>query len=155
MLVVDEGEARAKSRLTAIRLTLLTLRCMENWRRDVYDYDSAMVLVAVVAISSERLTRAELDPALGDLAVAFPREELTRCNVASIAAATGLNRETARRRVNRLVERGRLVRGEDGTVDFPPGRLQDAATLELVRKQLDTIVRTVNELCRDGVLRIS
>lgn len=152
MLVVDEAEARAQSRLTAIRLTLLTLRCMENWRRDLYDYDEAMIVIAVVAITSERLTRAELDPALADLAVAFPRDELTRCNVASIAAATGLNRETARRRVNRLVERGRLVRGEDGTIAFPPGRLQDPATLALVRRQLDTIVRTVNDLCRDGVL---
>ena len=153
-VAVDEVEAAARSRLTAIRLTMLTLRLMENWRRNVSDYDSAMVLAAVVAITAERLTRSEIDPELGPLERELPRELLARCNISSIAAATGLNRETARRKVNELIAEGFLVRSPEGVVGFAPGRLQREETLALVRTQLDAVVRLLNELLRDGVLKM-
>lgn len=152
MLTVDERSARAKSRITAIRLALLTLRSMEYWRQGVRDYDSAMVLVAVAAITSERLTRAGLTEEYEDLANPLPTERLGRCNVSSIAAATGLNRETARRKVAGLVAAGLLARTGRSAIGFPPGLLQDSATAELVRRQLDSLVRTANDLIRDGVV---
>jgi len=107
-VVIDDVQAGANSRLVAIRLTMLTLRCMENWRRNVRDYDQAMILVAIVAISAERLTRTELDLEDRKLETPIPEDELAPCNVSSIAAATGLNRETARRKVNELVKAGFL-----------------------------------------------
>ncbi len=151
-LTVDEAYAQANSRLTAIRLTMLTLRSMERWRRNVSDYDSAMILVAVVPISAERLTRPGLDPEPRDLARPLPREALAPCNISSIAAATGLNRETARRKVNALIEAGSLKRSDDGVIAFAPGHLQQDYVRELVRSQLDAVVRTANDLCRDGTL---
>jgi hypothetical protein len=151
-LVIDEAQAGAQSRMTAIRMTLLTLRCMENWKLGVDDYDSAMILVAVVAITAERLTRADLELELRDLGQPIPPERLARCNVSSIAAATGLNRETARRKVGELVSKGLLVRSPRGAISFPPGLLQQESTRDLVRRQLDGVVRFANELLRDGVL---
>ena len=151
-VTVINDRADANSRLTAIRLTMLTLRAMERWRSNVGDYDSAMVLVAVSAITAERLTRAELAPEMKSLARAIPQEQLASCNVSSIAAATGLNRETARRKVNALVDRGFLVKSADGSISFKPGRLQEEHVHELVRIQLDALVRTINDLCRDGTL---
>jgi hypothetical protein len=151
-LIIDEEQAAAQSRLTAIRMTLLTLRCMENWKQDVDDYDEAMILVAVVAITAERLTRSGLEPEMRDLGRPIPPERLARCNVSSIAAATGLNRETARRKVGALVARGLLVRSARGAIAFTPGLLQQDSTLELVRRQLDSVVRFANDLLRDGVL---
>ena len=59
-IVVDAEQATAKSRMAAIRLALLTARNMDNWRRGVTDYDSAMILITVVAITAERLTRGGL-----------------------------------------------------------------------------------------------
>ena len=149
---VIEERAEANGRLTAIRLTMLTLRCMEKWRRNVSDYDSAMILVAVVAITAERFTRAGLEDELKALARPMPAEQLAPCNIASIAAATGLNRETARRKVNALIKSGFLVRSGDGVIGFRPGHLQQDYIHDLVRAQLDSVVRTVNDLCRDGTL---
>lgn len=152
-IVVDEERAAANSRLTAIRLATLTLRWMENWRRNVEDYDSAMILLAVVAITASRLLRSELEPELRDMAVPFPEEALARCNISSIAAATGINRETTRRRVRSLIERGFLVRLRDGSIRFRPGYLQQPRTIDLVRRQLETFVRAADELSREGTLK--
>ena len=152
-IVVDPKAFTANSRLAAIRLAMMTTRCMENWRRDVLDTDSALILLAVLAISGERLTRVELPETLRDLQNPLPAGVAGECNISSIAAATGLNRETTRRKVNALVEEGFLSRSEAGEVSFSPGVLQRDATLELIRLQLETVARLVNDALRDGVLR--
>ncbi|HEX8585853.1 MAG TPA: hypothetical protein VF680_15770 [Allosphingosinicella sp.] len=154
-VVLDDAEADANSRVVLIRLSMLTLRCMENWRNDVRDYDQAMILVAIVAISAERLTRAALDAEGKNLEIPIAPDELAPCNISSIAAATGLNRETARRKVNELVEAGYLVKSDAGVVNFAPGRLRNAETLKMIRKQLEALTRTVSDLVRDGVLKIA
>jgi hypothetical protein len=154
-LIVDEEAARGASRVTAIALALFTMRCMEHWKHDVDDYDGAMILVAIVAITSERLLRTELYPEEKELARAITPERLAKCNVSSIASATGINRETTRRKVNALVDRGLLVKAADGSIGFTPGILQQGTTLALVRRQLDGVVRLANELIRMGVLKPS
>jgi DNA-binding transcriptional ArsR family regulator len=151
-LTLDSEALAANSRLTAIRLALLTSRAMENWRRDVGDNDSAMILLAVVAIAGERLTRTELPERLRSVATALPPGFAGECNVSSIAAATGLNRETTRRKVNALVEAGYLERSKDGEIAYPAGRAQDPATLDFVRRQLEAVARFANEAIREGVL---
>lgn len=149
---VQEANPEARGRLTAIRLTMLTLRLMENWRRKVADLDSVMILLAVVAITGEKLTRCILEPGLKSLANPIPPEQLSQCNVSSLAAATGLNRETARRKVNALIEQGFLVKSADGLINFRSGHLQQDYIHDLVREQLDAIVKLTNDLCRDGAL---
>lgn len=151
-IVVDEKQAAAKSRLVGIRMTLLTLRLIENWRRYVRDYDSVMILLAIAAVNGEKLTRTALEPELQDLRCPMPPERLSACNLSSIAAATGLNRETTRRKVNKLASAGLLVRREDGSIGFSEGFTQGAKTLELVSAQLEVLSRTANDLVRDGSL---
>jgi DNA-binding transcriptional regulator YhcF (GntR family) len=153
-IVLNEEQAVANSRLTALRLVELALRSMETWRRNVGDYDSAMVLLAVVAITAGRLLRSDLDPELRNMGNAVPGDRLGRCSYSSIAAATGLNRETTRRKVAQLVERGYLVRTEDGSIRFPDGYLQRQGPADIVRSQLESFIRTANELVRDGVIEI-
>jgi hypothetical protein len=152
-LTIDNEAAEANSRLTAIRLALLASRSMENWRQGVGDNDKAMILLAVVAISGERLTRAELPEALRSVATPLPPGFAAGCNVSSIAAATGLNRETTRRKVNALVESGFLTRSDDGEISYPIERQQDPATLDFLKKQLEAVVRFANDTLRDGVLK--
>jgi DNA-binding transcriptional ArsR family regulator len=153
-LIVDERKADVSGRLTGIRLTMMTMRIVENWRRNVDDLECAMILVSVIAILGERLTRGnELEEELKDLRNPFPVERLPKCNVSSIAAATGMNRETTRRKVNQLVDLGLLERAKDGSVMFKPPILQLESTRELMRAQLDAVVRTANDLIRDGVIK--
>ena len=152
-IVVDAEQAIAKSRMAAIRLALLTVRCMEKWRRGVTDYDSAMILITVVAITAERLTRVGLESHLQSLDTRLPPERLAKCNISSIAAGTGLNRETTRRKVNELIAAGQLVRSADGGVEFAAGLLQSEDIMELIRNQLDSFAKATNDLIRDGILR--
>lgn len=151
-LTIDNEANRANSRLTAIRLALLTSRAMENWREGVGDNDSAMILLAVVAICGERLTRTDLPEPLRNVATPLPPGLAADCNVSSIAAATGLNRETTRRKVNALIEAGYLHRSDEGEISFPVGRQQDPSTVDFVRKQLEAVARFANDAIRDGVL---
>jgi hypothetical protein len=152
-LTIDPQASAAMSRLTAIRLALLTSRAMENWREGVGDNDSAMILLAVVAITGERLTRTDLPEPLCSVATPLPLGYAAGCNISSIAAATGLNRETTRRKVGALIERGYLARSPEGEICFPAARQQDPATLEFLRKQLEAVARFANDSIRDGVLK--
>jgi len=153
-LIVDEQAVQAQSRIAGLRVCLFTLRFTENWRQDVDDFESAMILIAVTAIMGEHLTRTSgLPQELKDLRHVYPPERLPRCNVSSLAAATGFNRETTRRKVNELIKMGLLARATDGAISLAPGLVQEASTFELIRKQIDAIVRLVNELLRDGILK--
>jgi hypothetical protein len=152
-LTIDKQASTAMSRLTAIRLALLTSRAMENWRAEVGDNESAMILLAVVAISGERLTRTELPENLRSVQTPLPPGYAAGCNISSIAAATGLNRETTRRKVSSLMERGFLCRGADGEIGFPAARQQDPDTLDFIMRQLEAVTRFANDSIRDGVLK--
>ena len=152
-LTIDKQASAAMSRLTAIRLALLTSRAMENWRSGVGDNESAMILLAVVAITGERLTRTELPQALRSVSTPLPPGYAAGCNVSSIAAATGLNRETTRRKVGALVERGYLDRSKQGEIIFPDHRRQDPAIQDFLTRQLEAVTRFANDSLRDGVLR--
>lgn len=153
VLRIDSAAADANSRLTGIRLAVLTTRLMELWRRDTRDSDSALIMVAIAAIRAERFTRAGLGGEMRTLERPLPLDMLANCNISSIAAATGLNRETARRRVNQLVEAGELIRSDKGEIAYPIGRMQESATRDLVRKLLEAATRFANESIKDGVIR--
>lgn len=153
-VMIDENAAGQNSRLTGIRLAILTARCVEIWRRDFHDVQNAMIIVAVIAITSEKLTRVELPDSQRALENYLPLEKLQKCNVSSIAAATGLNRETARRRVQSLVEAGSLIRIAAGEIALPPEKVQQAGSLALVRKHLEAVMRFVNDCLKDGVFRV-
>lgn len=155
-VVVDDHKAEAYSRLLSIRLTMLTLRCMENWRTGFDDCEKALILVAVMAISGERFTRGEeLEVELRSLRNPVPPDRHPPCNISSIASATGLNRETARRKVIELAEAGILERPANGMVSFRPGVLEHEAMSKLIRRQLDAVVRAMNDLIREGQVKIA
>lgn len=153
-LALDEKAARAASRVTAIRLAVLVSRCMELWRGNRRDSVTALIILAVIAITSEKFTRLALEGDRRTLDTYLPLEALQSCNVASIAAATGLNRETARRRVRNLIEEGLLIRTKSGEIALSPDRVNQPEALELVRKQLDAVLRFTNAALRDGVFTL-
>lgn len=153
MKIVVHEEARiAQSRVTFVRLLGLQLRLMELWRLAAGGHQEALVQMAVGAINGDRVTRSTSDPRLRSMGNAMPTSLMTKCNLSSIAAATGLNRETVRRVVNRLTVEGPLVRSPDGSVNFIEGWTQGPETQRLGEAQLDEFSRTANLLLREGVL---
>lgn len=152
-LVTDTQAADAKSRLVGIRIAMLTLRLRNNWGQMFGDTDTAAIVLAVVAIASERLMRSGLSSELESLALPLPKGVLAHCNISSIAAATGLNRETTRRKVDQLIHKGLLVK-EDSSIRLAPGFTQQQAAMSLVMAQLDELRRAVNDLLRMGALTV-
>ena len=151
-LLINQERADANSRITAIRAAMTMTRSMELWRRERLDPETVLINLAVISITSEKLMRGGLDPKYNALDVYLPLAELQACNVASIAAATGLNRETVRRRVQSLMSAGSLIRTSSGDIALPPHKVQERSALDLVRRQLETLVRFANDSLRDGVL---
>lgn len=152
-LCLDRPAIARESRIAGIRMVLLTLRMIEHWREAAGDYNSAMVLLGIIAVSSEKLTRIDLPREHRSLKDAVDDSALTLCNISSIAAATGFNRETTRRYVNRLIDEGILLRTSDGSVRFVEGFVQRQTTFNVLGVQLEALARTANELLKLGILK--
>jgi hypothetical protein len=152
-LRVDRRQAIEKDRLALVSLAHFSLGLMHNWKNRLPDLETTAVVMAVLAIRAERLTRSDPDQVLLSLKDQTPQHILARCNVASVAAATGLNRETARRKVKWLIEEGVLHREDNGSLAFVPGILQLPETAELAHRQLALLVRTTNKLIDAGILK--
>jgi len=145
------------SRPVVIALCVLTLRLMENWRTVVAhltrtrpDTDDTMIVMAVVAIGAEKFTRGTLDPELHDLVTAMPPGKLNECNYRSIAAATGMNRETVRRKVLRLQGLGILETIEPDGIRVAPTFAARDEVKSIIRSQVDVISKTTDRLRKLG-----
>jgi hypothetical protein len=149
---VDEAGFEECSRVAGLAIAAYTLRTLEKWRTNLGDYDNVMIMISVIAISSDRLLRAELPAEYRSLAVPLDPALHAKVNISSIAHATGLNRETARRKVNGLVGRGQLVRAGDGGISLPPGLTQSDRIRDQARTQLAEICAIANQLIKMGVL---
>ena len=153
--IVAAKLAGGQSRLAGIQVSLLTLRLVEHLREQVGDHTSALILLAVIAITSEKLTRSNLEPGFRSVTKPIPIDRLAICNVSSIACAIGLNRETTRRYVLRLVTRGVLERTPAGSIAFAKGYIQREETSGVLQAELEVLSRSVTELLRLGALRLT
>jgi hypothetical protein len=154
---LDEQAATEKSWIALVAILQCNLRLMENWRElqlkgwgRIFDYESTLILIAIVVIGAEPFLAAPLEDDLHRLEVPMPVDRLRQCNLSSIAATTSLNRETVRRRVQQLEEEGIVVRANRG-VRIAPGVMQRPEMLEAVQAQLALIARTSNDLLRQGI----
>lgn len=153
MLTIEEAKVEESSRPIGLRFSLMTLRLLEHWRAHLgLDHDSALIVLATAAITMEKFTRAEFSPEQRDIRTDMRASQLTRCNVRSIAAATGLNRETARRKVRALVASGMLL-DEGRSYRLSAEYTRSVQTTEMLRRLLETLVHSTNELLREGILR--
>lgn len=155
LISIDDKKAAESTRITGIRAALLMTRSLEIWRRGRHDPQNVLIILAVISITSEKFMRADLEARYHALGEYLPIERLQGCNVASIAAATGMNRETVRRRVRQLLETGSLVRTDSGDIALSPGKVGQDSAADLVRRQLEALAKFANDSLRDGVFRIT
>lgn len=156
---VSDQQMDASSRPAVIALTILTLRLMENWRtvvaamgEEAPDTDSAMIVMAVVAVGAEKFTRAELEPELRTLAAPMPSGRLSRCNISSVAAATGISRETVRRKISYLIARGILEKDQADGIRVAASFAGRPEVRDIVQAQVEALVRAADQLRSSGVL---
>lgn len=146
-------EAKASTRPIGLRFAIMTLRLLEHWRSHLdRDGDSTLIVMATAAITMEKFTRLSFLPEHRDVRQAMPPDCLTKCNVSSIAAATGINRETTRRKVNALVDAGVLLKFDGGSLRLSPVYTRMVPTERMMRSFLETLVQTANDLLREGIL---
>ena len=158
--LVDPDASSAKSRVGLIHLLNLNLRLMEEWRRAQtglfgapLDVESTMILMAITAIGAENLVRTGDLKNFEDLSTPINSHLLRRCNLSSIAEATGLNREMVRRRVGSLEKKGILVRDDDGGVRIAERISEQPEVREAVRSQLVSMAATLDRLRKEGLIR--
>lgn len=157
-LSVDNEILETKSRLVHIALLNLNLRFMENWRSagigsagSQFDFESLLILMAIIVISAEKILRTELEPDFQTLTRQLPTSRVGRVNLSSIAAATAINRETVRRKVNNLQKAGWVMRDKEG-IRLVQGIIPYDVIRNIIGAQLDALTRTANHLAKIGVL---
>lgn len=141
-----------------VALLNLNLRLMENWRSvpigpagAALDPESLMIVMAIIVISAEKVLRSELEPELQTLSQHLPPSRVGRVNLSCIAAATAINRETVRRKVNRLEKAGLVVREKDG-IQVVHGIIPYDVVRAIIGAQVDALTRMLNQLTKLGVL---
>ena len=127
-------------------------RALSGYRRVVGTIDDVLIQLAVVVITSQHLTRDELEDELFDLRRVIPADRLGVCNVSSVAAASGLPLETTRRKTLAMVEQGTLRRDASGDLQFASGALQRPEIYDLILEQTTDVTALANRLVQLGTL---
>ncbi len=109
------------------------------------DIDLAIIAGAAAMVATEGLMR---DPSIrqefANIATVVGDRQ-RGCNALSIAEATGLPRETVRRKMKRLVDMGILVRRSVGDYIWQPGVLQSAPYRQLMDDLSAETMRLLND----------
>lgn len=149
--VDDEGLA-AKLRLAAY---LQADHFLSVWRTlaDTLGPDPAMVLIVLTinSASIQRALRGAGDDAAPPHGQAIEAHHFKPISRRAIAQATGLSRETVRRKVRKLIEAGVVV--EDGQGVKSMNVMADPRAAQAVLQMSRDQVRLANRLLAEGVLR--
>jgi hypothetical protein len=159
-MIATEGrlelvEGPANSRLFAYLVGNYLLR-IDRLRRELYFGDLDLALVGEV------IGAAAIEPGMRDAAFRekykyFDKvvsvEDSRSVNAASIAIATGIPRETVRRRIRRLLEAGFIVEKEPARYVMRPGILLEPGRQAAFARGTEQTVRFINELLENGVVR--
>jgi hypothetical protein len=129
---------------------------IDRMRREVYagDLDLASISEAIALSAIEARMR---DPQFRDAYRSVARQAGIAAqrgvNALSVAAATGIPRETVRRKIKKLIELGAIVEVKRGEYVMKPGFLQqDSIQERLVRALADT-TRFINDSLDQGLFQ--
>jgi hypothetical protein len=150
-------DREANSRIFAYHLISFLARA-DQLRRKHYEDDIDLAIIA------EAVARAAIDPRMRD--PEFMRdfrsvdnivgiERQRGVNALSIAAATGIPRETTRRKIKRLLALGILVETGRGKYVLKPGYIQSPAIRGLLEELTRASVRFVNDCLDQRVLQVA
>jgi predicted transcriptional regulator len=124
-------------------------------RREAYDDDlnTAAIGEAVGIIASEPKRRdPEFQRQFSDFRVIIGVAGQQPSNALSIANATGMPRETVRRKLQNLVKRGILTKAKGGYI-MTPGFIQTPKNLALADRAMREAVHFINECFNFGLVR--
>lgn len=113
-----------------------------------------LIFLTISVANVQRLMRERSIPAELCGVKPLPREWVVPISRNAIASATGLPRETVRRQVAKMIERGILVEDVRGGVTPPPDIIASHGFEPMLEGVLTEFARTMETLSRTGVLSI-
>ena len=131
---------------------------MDNARRELYFGDLALASVAgTIALQS-------IDPNMRDPAFRDKFSDLRRVigidgqhpvNALSIAEATGVPRETVRRKLKILLQKGVIIEQSRGLYVIKPGFAQTPQHLAVIEHAVRDAIQFLNDCLRVGLVNLS
>ena len=153
-LVMVRGEAAMR---VFIHLLLNFLHRSDRERRAFYGTDLDMAAIAetvgIAALEAEMRDPAFRE-AFGDYNKVVGTERQRPINALSVSATTGLPRETVRRKLKALVEKGVLIE-KDGGYIYKPGNVQTPQRLEAFERGMRNTLQFINECLKLGLLQLA
>jgi predicted transcriptional regulator len=165
-MINDERPGRRKGHLESVRglgdarpfmhLLVNFLHRADHERRRLYSGDLELAAVGetvgLVAIEAASRTPAFREK-FGDYQTVIGLEGQRPVNALTIANATGIPRETVRRKLKLLLERGVIVEKERGAYVVKPGFIQQPENLELVDRGMRYALQFMNDCVKLGLVR--
>ena len=145
----EAADLRVLTRLELYFSTRHTLRTMRLFADLFGDYDLVMIFLSVAEVGLQAVFHlAAINPEAVEIKELYERLSSAGLSVFSIAEATGIARETVRRKVHQLVSRGFLaIRERDKNIYLPASALAKPEMMEIMNlyvSEISTMVRTIN-----------
>ena len=144
---IARKNAEQNSRLFALALVRF-LHSAENVRRQQYGNDIDLAIIAetiAVGALEPRIRDPEFRAQYGSLREVVGTTSQRGVNALSVAAATGIPRETTRRKIKQLVGMGIIAEKEPGSYIVQPGYLQSAASHKVLAELESAFMRLLND----------
>ena len=113
-----------------------------------------LIYVTVSVANVQKLMRERVIPECYAATEILPREWVVPISRNAIATASGLPRETVRRRVAAMIETGILIEDARGGVTLPIGVIQDRGYEPVLEAMMTDFARTAEALLRIGVVEV-
>jgi predicted DNA-binding transcriptional regulator len=153
-LVMVRGDAAMR---VFIHLLMNFLHRTDRERRAFYgtDLDTASIAETVgIATIEADMRDPAFREAFGDYRKVVGAERQRPINALSVAAATGIPRETVRRKLKALVKKGVLAE-KDGGYIYKPGHVQDPQRLEAFERGMRDTLQFINDCLKLGPLQLA
>ena len=131
---------------------------IDNARRELYFGDLALASVAgTIALQSieSNMRNPAFRDKFSDLRNIIGVQGQHPVNALSIAEATGVPRETVRRKLKILLERGAIIEQSRGLYVIKPGFAQTPEHLAVIEQAMRDAILFLNECLRSGLLSLS
>jgi hypothetical protein len=151
--VVRSPEGPEQFRLFCYLMFNLIQR-IDRLRREVYDGDLDLASISeAIALSAieARMRDPEFRDAYRSVNKVIGVERQRGVNALSIAEATGIPRETTRRKIKKLIELGAIIEVRRGEYVMKPGFLQQDAVVTRTAQGLIDTTRFINESLDQGL----
>lgn len=113
-----------------------------------------LIYLTVCVANVQKLMRERTVPENFTATAVLPRAWVIPISRNAIASATGLPRETVRRQVEKMIERGLLIEDSRGGVTPPPGVIDILGLEPMLEPILAEFTKTAEHLTRVGVIEI-